>query len=293
MSLGGSSSTVVERTGFQNLYDAGILSVAAAGNSGNSALSYPASYDSVVSVAAVDSTSTVASFSQFNAQVEWAAPGVAVLSTVGMGGGDLATTNVGGNPGFFIQSIAFSGDTPQFESPKGNTGFVNLCNCGLGTSSCAVDCSKSICLIQRGTNTFAEKVVNCQNGGGVAAIIFNNVAGSFTGTLGSVATYIPSVGISMADGNTALANVGKLAQVNVAKDNYMYYDGTSMATPHASAVATLVWSWFPRCTNGQIRAAISNSTTPLGSPQPRNNYYGYGLVQAVKAYNYILNNNIC
>jgi len=291
MSLGGATSSATEQTGFQNLYNAGLLSIAAAGNAGTSAFSYPASYASVVSIAAVDSTSTVASFSQFNNQVEWAAPGVAVLSTVGMGGGDLASTYIGGNPGSYIASIAFSGDSPQYESPKGDTGYVNLCNCGTGTASCTT-CSRAVCLIQRGTNSFAEKVINCQNGGGVAAIIYNNVAGSFTGTLGSTATKIPSVGLSLADGNTALAQVGKLSRVVVATDNYMYYDGTSMATPHASAVATLVWSYFPTCTNAKIRAAISNSTTPLGSPQPRNNYYGYGLIQAVKAYNY-LNTNKC
>src|SRR5690606_3054720 len=58
-----------------------VLVVAAAGNSGSSALSYPASYDSVVSVAAVASRGNRASFSQYNSQVEVAAPGVAVRST--------------------------------------------------------------------------------------------------------------------------------------------------------------------------------------------------------------------
>merc|ERR1719410_2288378 len=62
----------------------GVLIVAAAGNSGNSAYSYPASYSSVVSVAALDDPveNGVAGFSQFNSQVEIAAPGVDVLSTV-------------------------------------------------------------------------------------------------------------------------------------------------------------------------------------------------------------------
>ena len=44
--------------------------------------SYPASYDSVVSVAAVDSSGNHASFSQYNNQVEVAAPGVGVRSTL-------------------------------------------------------------------------------------------------------------------------------------------------------------------------------------------------------------------
>jgi subtilisin family serine protease len=56
---------------FNDLYSQGILSVAAAGNGGNNQKSYPASYGSVVSVAAVDASKTVASFSQKNDQVSW------------------------------------------------------------------------------------------------------------------------------------------------------------------------------------------------------------------------------
>ncbi len=50
-----------------------MLSVAAAGNTGLEEEHYPASYDSVVAVAALDSANVVADFSTFNAQVELAA----------------------------------------------------------------------------------------------------------------------------------------------------------------------------------------------------------------------------
>ncbi|MGT0150444.1 S8 family serine peptidase [Vibrio metschnikovii] len=70
----------------RNFYQQGMLLVAAAGNSGNSGFSYPASYDAVVSVAAVNSSGNVANFSQFNSQVELSAPGVNVLSTGNNGG---------------------------------------------------------------------------------------------------------------------------------------------------------------------------------------------------------------
>jgi serine protease len=62
-------------------YNKGILLVAAAGNEENSQYSYPASYDSVMSVAAVNANAQHASFSQYNDQVNIAAPGVAILST--------------------------------------------------------------------------------------------------------------------------------------------------------------------------------------------------------------------
>lgn len=82
MSLGGSRSNRTEQNGFDALYAQGILSIAAAGNDGTTAYSYPASYASVVSVAAIDASKVVADFSQKNDQVELAAPGVSVLSTV-------------------------------------------------------------------------------------------------------------------------------------------------------------------------------------------------------------------
>lgn len=82
MSLGGGAPSSAEEAAFENAATNGVLAIAAAGNDGNSSLSYPASYDSVMSVAAVDSNGDKAGFSQFNEQVEIAAPGVAVLSSL-------------------------------------------------------------------------------------------------------------------------------------------------------------------------------------------------------------------
>ena len=59
-----------------------VLIIATAGNDGNSALNYLASYQSVMSAVEVDSSKNKADFSQFNEEVEIAAPGVAVTSTV-------------------------------------------------------------------------------------------------------------------------------------------------------------------------------------------------------------------
>ncbi len=86
MSLSGPYYSSYENTHFQTLYDQGLLLVAAAGNSGGTAYGYPASYDAVISVAAVDQNNVVASFSQKNDKVELAAPGVSVYSTYKGGG---------------------------------------------------------------------------------------------------------------------------------------------------------------------------------------------------------------
>ncbi|ENM3920215.1 S8 family peptidase [Vibrio cholerae] len=86
MSLGGGQSSLTEQNAMRSFYQQGMLLVAAAGNSGNGQFSYPASYDAVMSVAAVNNGGNVANFSQYNSQVEIAAPGVNVLSTGNNGG---------------------------------------------------------------------------------------------------------------------------------------------------------------------------------------------------------------
>lgn len=85
MSLGCSGQQCYSQTeadAYQELYDEGILIIAAAGNDGNSAKSYPASYPTVMSVGAVNSNEVIAGFSQYNDQVEISAPGVSTLSTI-------------------------------------------------------------------------------------------------------------------------------------------------------------------------------------------------------------------
>jgi len=87
MSLGGGNSSTLQAA-VQNAYanGNGALLVAAAGNDGNSNVNYPAGYAEVVSVAATDRNDARASFSNANADVEVAAAGVDVLSTVRGGG---------------------------------------------------------------------------------------------------------------------------------------------------------------------------------------------------------------
>ncbi|KPH64532.1 S8 family serine peptidase [Pseudoalteromonas porphyrae] len=153
MSLGGPQSSNAERQAFANSYAQGMLHIAAAGNDANSSLSYPASYDSVVSVAAVDRSGRKASFSQYNSQVEIAAPGVGTNSTWNNGG-------------------------------------------------------------------------------------------------------------------------------------YKSISGTSMATPHVSGVAALVWSHFPQCSNQQIRDAL-NATAQDKGAAGRDTSYGFGIVKAKDAYDYL------
>jgi subtilisin family serine protease len=277
MSLGGTTKSVTEDSAFANAYSAGVLSIAAAGNAGNTQTSYPAGYASVMSVAAVDSAKALATFSQRNADVEVAAPGVQVLSTVPW---TTPSLNVGGS--------SYAGGILEGAAAKSVTGA--LVNGGLCDSVGAW--AGKVVLCQRGTISFGAKVNNVVTGGGAGAVIYNNVSGGFSGTLGTgVTSTIPGISISMEDGQilvaSALGQSSALHAVSVKPGSgYDAWDGTSMATPHVSGVAALLWSLHPTATNAQIRDALNKTAQDLGTAG-RDASFGYGLVQAKAAHEFL------
>ncbi len=82
MSLGSTSASTTLQNACANAYAAGVLLVAAAGNTGLSGLDYPARYPEVIAVGAVDSANQRAFFSNYGGKLELCAPGVNVLSTM-------------------------------------------------------------------------------------------------------------------------------------------------------------------------------------------------------------------
>jgi subtilisin family serine protease len=273
MSLGGSASSANEQAAFQGAYDSGALLVAAAGNGSSTAVSYPAGYASVISAAAVDSTGTAAGFSQRNADVELAAPGVAVVSTTPF---NTPRLNAGDNSWF----------------GTGLIGAAAMDAAGVLVDGGICDASgawnDNIVLCQRGNISFAQKVANVAAGGGLGAVIYNNVSGGFTGTLnGTSAT--PAIAISKEDGEAALIQVGldsTLVNSAGAGNGYEPYNGTSMATPHVSGVAALLWSFYPSKTNADIREALQRTALDKGTAG-RDNTYGFGIVRAKVAFDYL------
>ncbi len=279
MSLSGSAGPGPERKAFDALYyEDGILSVAAASNDGTRQRVFPASYDSVISVAATDINNVVADFSNQNKWVELAAPGVGVLSTV----------PYIPDSWLFVGDEAYQGNPMEF-SPYGEvTG--ELVEGGLCLAGTHGDWTGKVVLCQRGDVTFAEKVTTVMDGGGSAAVIYNNAPGLFSGTLGEAGDWIVSISISQEDGQAALAYVGEEATVQSAApipgSSYEAWNGTSMATPHVSGVAALLWSACPHCTNAQIREAMDMTALDLGE-DGRDIAYGFGLVQAYDALEYL------
>lgn len=278
MSLSGPNPTRYEERAFNDLYAAGVLSVAAASNGGIADYRFPASYDSVISVAAIDETYTVADFSQFNDQVELAAPGVGVLSSVPF----LATDIIE------VDGVAYSGGHIEYSAYGTASG--ELVDGGLCTST--GDWAGYVVLCERGDISFYDKVMNVQNSGGTAAVIYNNAPGNFLGTLGDGnSSEIIAISLSQEDGQYLVAN--KLGFTGEITSNviwnvsgYEAWGGTSMATPHVSGVAALIWSWNPNLTNVEIREAMVATAMDLGDPG-KDVYYGYGLVQAYDAWQYL------
>jgi len=279
MSLGGGAANSTEENAFNTFTANGGLVLAAAGNDGNTTRSYPAGYDSVMMIGANDADNNIASFSQYpscNSNqtncVEVTAGGVDTLSTYPSGGATVAGLSAGGT-GFASSAME-------------NTGSANGSTFDMGTAeSTNSGANGKICMIDRGAISFHDKVKNCQDSGGIGAVIINNVAGMLAGTLGtSNTTSIPAVGAALED-RTAL-KAASTASISVGAGDYGLMSGTSMATPGVAGLAALVWSNHPSCTGTNIRNAFKATASDSGSTG-HDVYFGNGIVKAKAASDYI------
>ena len=129
-------------------------------------------------------------------------------------------------------------------TPLGVTGTVALANDGVGVTADACEPlvafpPGAIALIERGSCTFAVKVLNAQNAGAVAAILYNNVPGGPAlrmgiavgpppdpvGVAAAALVVIPSVMVSYPDGHSFRANLPMSATVRRKTDSEPLRDG--------------------------------------------------------------------
>ena len=82
MSLGSPHRSIVEAEAIQQAYESGITVIAAMGNNGSNTVCFPAYYDHVIAVGAVDKDGKRAFFSNYGKWCDISAPGVDILSTV-------------------------------------------------------------------------------------------------------------------------------------------------------------------------------------------------------------------
>ncbi len=297
MSLGDTNTNQALQDACLNAFNAGVLVVASAGNSASSVPSYPASYPGVMSISAVDSTSTLASFSNFGPLISVAAPGVSVQSTV-----PTVSTTV-------TFSSASHGAQNFTGSPGGAvSGGVVYCGLGLTAADFPGTVSGRIAHIRRGssgniTGTFNLKASNAVAAGAIGVIISNNT-GTTTPASGDLGDtfLIPVFGISLNDGNAlqALPDITTTASFNqvITGHSYANFSGTSMSCPHTAGSGALLIGLFKSVSQpaplppASTRWIIEQTAGDLG-PVGRDDSYGWGLVNVRAAAQYLYGRAIC
>ena len=277
LSLGAThSGTIAAQNVYQSITNRGVLIVSAVGNEGSTMKNYPAAFPEVIGVAAVDPNKNRATFSNYNDAVNLAAPGQLILSTVPTLRIKDRTTGVT----YEAMSLDYA--------PKSNVAVTGTI-VDVGDATTAAQCAgaaNKICLATRGTSTFEEKALCCQNAGGKGLIIANNAASIFSGTLGTTSNVnIPVVSVSQAGGQ-ALRNLPaqRTIALSFTEPGYDEISGTSMSSPHVAGVAARIWSLRPFCTNEQVRQALYTSAEDLGN----SDFFGHGLVRTQAAYQALL-----
>lgn len=102
MSFGTNVDSELLRQAVKDAEEAGILMIAASGNTGEHGVMYPAAYDEVIAVGATDADGTVADYTSFGPELELLAPGEAIAVTglfdglTAMDGTSIAAAEVSG-----------------------------------------------------------------------------------------------------------------------------------------------------------------------------------------------------
>jgi len=284
MSFGGIGFSQALKQAVEAVGDAGLVQVASAGNTPSpiaGARHYPSGFSQVISVGATDINNNMATFSTFGGHQEIVAPGVETPTTFLQGEGRDATLDENS------PTVRELDPNPmQFTITTGGALTKNLVSAGLGQPAdfASVDCTDKIALIQRGAISFAAKTANAAADGCLAAIVFNNAPGNFSGTLGAPQA-IPAVSLSQAEGQLLAGELGG-GPVNVTltviANDYESFSGTSASAPYVSGVAALVLSADSSLSAAEVRDILNGTAVELG-PSQRSIFYGHGLVNAFDA----------
>jgi subtilisin family serine protease len=274
LSLGGGNDSREERDAFQKAADSGMLIIAAAGNSGGP-LDFPAAYRSVLAVGAVDPSMRRAPFSAHGFSLSLMAPGVDVLSTVIQGQGTMSELEVGDIP---YES------RPVFLTPAGKIS-GRLVDCGVGDSigSCqTASCDGFVAYVDRSLSVPLQIQLANVMRQGAGAVIFGDMPheGTLASlTIGRRGNWVPAIVVSDETAGAMRKMMGFNTHVRLHATDYALSSGTSMAAPHVSGVAAIIWSKRPTLSAAQVRALLESTAKDLG-PEGKDYDYGYGLVQA-------------
>lgn len=286
LSLGSPNPSALEEQAFHRAADAGILAVIASGNDYKSdgsvvGLAYPAAYGIGLSVGAIDAQKNVASFSQRGAELKLVAPGVSVLSTV-------VEASVKTDDGRVLSAVlpdAAKADGTKIclTTPTVSGNFVFA---GFGDiNEFPASVKGKIALVSRGNGIkFVDKTKNAKAAGAIGVVCYNNVEEGLVPSfeIAKESEVIPFVLISQADGEALKATPDAKVTLGFGHEDFALYNGTSMAAPHAAAVAALLWAIAPTAKASAIEQAMEQTATDLGD-KGRDATYGFGLINALDA----------
>jgi serine protease len=284
MSLGSPERSDAELEVFSRVIAQDIIVVAAAGNSSvpgvPAPVGFPAAYPGVIAVGAVDNQRKLTYYSCQGPELDFAAPGEDVLSTVPVGTNTLAYI---GDTTDLTEVTALNGSKRgTITAPYVYGGF------GRPEDFPAGGMAGKIALIQRGADiSFANKTRAAKAAGAVAVVIFNNDDTVNPWTLYSDAAANKEVWpivlrLPKDMGDALVAKGSGTITVSNDNDDYAEISGTSMASPHIAGAMALLWSLAPDARPADLVSALEMTAIDLGAPG-RDVEYGAGTINVYAA----------
>lgn len=280
ISAGGPNTSSAEAEAVARTIAEGVVIVSSSGNDSTAgapaAVNYPGAHPNVITVGAVDEAGAYATFSNQGPELEFVGPGVRVVS-LGLHG-TVYVSYIRTNDNKIIDVIPLQGSKKEAVTGQ-------YVNCGLGTpADFGPHVAGKIALIQRGGDTFADKVKRAKEAGAAAVVIYNNTDGQYFFTLYPAedpdAKNYPwpiAVGMSKADGEALAAKGTGTIKIGLDPDDYAIRSGTSMSTPHVTGAIAQLWGLAPNATPQQIVNALISTAKDIGVAG-KDVQTGYGLI---------------
>ncbi|HET8798586.1 MAG TPA: S8 family serine peptidase [Thermoanaerobaculia bacterium] len=292
MSIGSRARSETEERAIYEALSNGIVVIAAAGNRDRDQLDYPGRYQAVMAIGAIDDTGDRAEFSSYGPGLSVLAPGVDVPSTVIEGVNETAD----------VQHATSAIEAWGVLGSPYDTITAPLVDCGLGyPQDFPASVAGKIALVRRGEIRFRDKARNAKDAGARAIIIYNNDDSlntnwnmDFKTCRDAVCEYDPgwenyqfilTIGVSLVNGEQ-LKQVAGAVTAAFRSEKYAELSGTSMATPHVTALAALLLSLDPTLNPSAVRWAIEHTAKDIRQPG-WDLETGWGIADALAAAKYV------